>query len=98
MTKFAVGQQVTWSSQAQGMTKTKTGTIVEVVAPNERPDTTGRPGLNGCGFGRSHESYIVEVPQGPKAKPRHYWPVASILRFADPADRGGGYKRCVFGM
>jgi hypothetical protein len=87
MVAFAVGERVTWRSQAQGSAMTKTGVIVEVVPPNVRPDTTGRPGLNGCGFGRNHESYIVEVARGPKAKPRHYWPVASILRFADPADR-----------
>jgi hypothetical protein len=91
MANFIVGQGVTWRSQAQGSTTTKTGVIVEVVPPNVRPDTTGRPGLNGCGSGRNHESYVIEVPQGLKAAAKHYWPVVSILRHAPltegPAER-----------
>lgn len=80
--KFSIGDKVEWTSQANGGHKLKSGTIVEVIAPNSRPDTTGRPGLNGCGWGRKDESYIVEVAKGSKAAPRHYWPVASLLRKA----------------
>ena len=47
---FSIGNVVTWRSQAQGSAKTKVGTIIEVVPPDTRPSTEGRPGLNGCGF------------------------------------------------
>jgi len=41
---FSIGNVVTWRSQAQGTAKTKVGTIIEVVPPDTRPSTEGRPG------------------------------------------------------
>jgi hypothetical protein len=80
---FSIGNVVTWRSQAQGSAKTKVGTIIEVVPPDTRPSTAGRPGLNECGYGRNHVSYIVEVTTGKqKQGKRHYWPVVSRLKRA----------------
>ena len=80
---FGIGTVVTWRSQAQGSAKTKVGTIIEVVPPDTRPATEGRPGLKGCGFGRNHISYVVEVATGKqKQGKRHYWPVVSALKRA----------------
>jgi hypothetical protein len=80
---FSIGNVVTWRSQAQGSAKTKVGKIIEVVPPDTRPSTDGRPGLNGCGFGRNHVSYIVEVVTGKQGLGlRHYWPVVSLLKLA----------------
>ena len=80
---FSIGTVVTWRSQAQGSATTKVGTIIEVVPPDTRPATEGRPGLKGCGFGRNHISYVVEVATGKqKQGKRHYWPVVSALKLA----------------
>jgi hypothetical protein len=80
---FSIGNVVTWRSQAQGSAKTKVGTIIEVVPPDTRPSTEGRSGLNGCGCGRNHASYIVEVATGKQTQgKRHYWPVVSALKLA----------------
>lgn len=80
---FEIGDEVQWTSQAQGRAKTKHGKVVEVV------NTGGRPSLKfvdlhkqGCGYGRDHKSYVVRVAQGKtgSAKPKHYWPKASLLQ------------------
>lgn len=87
--KFCVGDVVEWTSQANGSHKKKIGKVIEVVAANSTPRHRefGFPGFRG----RPHESYIVEVTYPAKTstsaikkvtrrKPRHYWPVASLLR------------------
>lgn len=79
---YAVGDVVTWKSQAGGNVKQKTGTVVEVVPAGERPSrsTSTRP----------HESYVVQVTFEPKRsrsavknvrqkKPELYWPVVKNL-------------------
>lgn len=83
---FKIGDRVTWSSQAQGFAREKTGTVVEVVEKGNRPSRKFddlHKGI-GCGYGRDHDSYVVEVRTGKtdKAKPKHYWPRASALRAA----------------
>ena len=82
--KKVIGQKVTWRSQAQGCTKTKVGTIIEIVPPKKRPSTEKYPDLAGCGWGRAEESYIVSVPRigkgGKELKPKTYWPLPSILQ------------------
>lgn len=35
---FQVGDEVTWTSQSSGYTRTKTGTIEEVVPVGKQPD------------------------------------------------------------
>ena len=79
MTKFELGDWVTWKSQAQGYEKSKTGLIVQVIAPHERPLPKQ---IIGAGWGRNHESYLVRVDPKPgsKAKPKFYWPRVSLLQ------------------
>lgn len=94
MGKFNVGDQVTWTSQAGGSTKTKTGRVVAVIeggrSSAERADaeikSRVRAGTHrsayGGGWARPDVSYVVEVPQGAtaRAKPVLYWPIASKLQ------------------
>lgn len=82
---FKIGDQVEWSSQAQGSETTKQGRIVAVVSAGDRPNRDNFEDLYkgpGCGFGRDHESYVVRVVAGKtgNAKPKHYWPRVSALR------------------
>jgi len=82
---FQVGDRVTWSSQANGTVSTKTGSIVEVVAPTRLAQTRDHLGRKVFGNSRHETSYVVAVPQPPtkrgKARPaKLYWPHASALR------------------
>ena len=92
---FKVGDKVTWSSQARGCTKTKTGTIVKIV---HRHDFVGRDTpyrmadrefqghiimFSGYNIpGNSDVAYFIEVITGLKAKPRLYMPYPSKLEAA----------------
>lgn len=72
---FKVGDGVTWTSQAGGYSKVKTGAVVEVIPPGKRPEC-----VPGCGFSRKHESYVIAVK-----RPRSvalYWPNVSALEKA----------------
>lgn len=87
MSRFQVGDTVTWTSQAWGSTKKKTGTVVIVVPAGVPPhmlvmNFAIAHGLREPDFGlqRDHESYVVSVPGGPKAKPKLYWPRVSALK------------------
>ena len=78
---FTLGDMVEWTSQSGGYTKTKTGVIVEVVAPGKRPDRSRFFSLHmGCGGGRKTFSFVVDCG---KRAPKHYWPNASLLRMAE---------------
>lgn len=74
---FKVGDRVSWTSQANGIAKKKTGVVVEVVAFGRLPAKISSLSS------RSHESYVVSVSRvgrkGP-LKPELYWPVRSLLR------------------
>jgi hypothetical protein len=80
--KFNPGNHVTWTSQAGGHAKTKTGLIVEVV-PAHWPVGQAKI-IDDDGFTvradlfatRSHESYLVQVG---KSK-RLYWPLVKYLK------------------
>ncbi|EIQ4221654.1 hypothetical protein LU447_004290 [Salmonella enterica] len=63
---FAVGDVVTWSSQAAGSWKTKTGTVTRVYRQKDG----------------HIKQYAVSVPpkEGSKAKPKMYYPRASALK------------------
>jgi len=78
--KFVVGQTVRWRLQA------KAGLVVAVVAPGERAD------IPGAGRPRNHESYVVEVAQGPNAKPKRYWPLVSNLHQATLSEAGAALQ------
>ncbi len=79
---FAVGNTVTWASQASGTQKQKTGKVVCVVPrgcpPNRLP--SGHRGgewgekLDAPGLSRDHVSYVVLV-----GKSKVYWPRVSGL-------------------
>ena len=83
MPKFDIGNQVTWTSQAQGFSKVKTGKV-EAVIPAGRPlSEDQRSELPGAGVRRSHESYLVRVPgKTPAARSKLYWPTVSRLKRA----------------
>ncbi|EDQ2321216.1 hypothetical protein HW48_004590 [Salmonella enterica subsp. enterica] len=65
---FAVGDVVTWTSQAAGSWKTKTGAVTHVYKQKDG----------------SIKQYAVSVPpkEGSKAKPKMYYPRASALQRA----------------
>ena len=80
-----LGDRVTWTSQAAGATKTKTGIIIGVVKAGSRPDRVKFKQLckNGIGWSRNHESYVVSVDVGKREKGvsfRQYWPRVSALK------------------
>jgi hypothetical protein len=71
-----LGKTVEWTSQSGGYSKTKTGTVVQVVPAKGYPDRERFPDLYkgpGVGLCRKVESYVVAVKTG-KAAVRHYWP------------------------
>lgn len=85
MNKFQLGQEVTWSSQAQGVVKTKVGVVVEVIPAGEHPDRERFEPLyrgSGVGSSRNHESYVVEAfdPTGKSSVRKVYWPRTAALR------------------
>jgi hypothetical protein len=89
--EFKIGDVVEWTSSSAGITKTKRGDVVFVVAPGR---ASGRKALQyiadrrathrstfGGGWERDHVSYLVCVPGAtPKAKPILYWPRAAALK------------------
>jgi len=80
-----LGDTVTWTSQAQGNVKTKTGVVVEVLLAGKMPDRGRFLSLYkgaGCGSPRNHESYVVmaDVGKKPGKTFRHYWPRVSALK------------------
>lgn len=81
---FDLGDRVTWSSQAGGHSKTKLGTIVEVVRAGKFPKHYSNSST------REHESYVVEVYVRKTEKLVTYWPLANKLsrvRKAKPKKR-----------
>jgi hypothetical protein len=82
---FELGDKVYWTSQAGGNTKRKEGVVVEVLSLGRIPDNQRfHKLLQGCGSGRNHQSYVVEVMAGAKNNiPKHYWPVVSCLRLIE---------------
>jgi hypothetical protein len=73
MAAFQIGDKVTWVSQSGSYTKAKAGVVFALVPAGKRPDTTLR-GLQNCGLGRDHESYVIKV------KTMYYWPKVSYLQ------------------
>lgn len=81
---FQLGDLVTWTSQAGGKSKTKTGKVLFVIPPGKilREIFTGSPELEISHLGiygtRDHESYLIQVG---KSK-RLYWPLVKYLNAA----------------
>lgn len=85
--KFSTGDTVTWTSQAGGVSKSKSGVVVAVVPAKTLPSKADFPGLYrgvGIGSSRDHESYVVRVKTGLSAT-RDYWPRAAALSLAPSA-------------
>jgi len=91
--KFNVGDEVEWTSKANGASKMKRGKVVFVLSAESEPqfrfvDTARAEGASKDNFGygpqRNHESYFVLVthdtgnPKRPR-KPDLYWPRVSKL-------------------
>lgn len=82
MSKFKLGDEVSWSSSANGSTKKKIGDVVEVIPADVSIRTSKFWGeLDASTVPRKEESYIVCVGPSPgsKAKPKYYWPRVSAL-------------------
>lgn len=91
-----LGDKVEWESQANGSTTLKVGFVLQVVPARQKPDIPAKglvfdnedgfraeftwPRDLAAGFRRNHESYLICVPQGQKAKQRLYWPRVKHLR------------------
>lgn len=96
MSEFKIGDMVTWTSQAGGNAKSKTGKVICVIEggqkSGEKAASVIRCHVNagthrsafGGGWNRADTSYLVEVANGTtgRAKPTIYWPVASRLKSA----------------
>lgn len=84
---FQIGDTVTWTSQAGGNVKTKTGKVVAVVPTNiglrqivSRDSREYSVDHLGLFSGRDHESYLIQVG---KSK-RLYWPLVKYLKKVEP--------------
>lgn len=86
--KFSQGDMVTWTSQAAGIAKAKTGVVEQVIAPKGMPDRERFIQLYkgpGMGLPRDHESYAVRVPgKTAKSAGKLYWPRVNALAHAAP--------------
>lgn len=83
MSKFKLGDEVSWSSSAGGFTKKKIGDVVEVIpAGVSIMKSRFRAELDASTLPRAYESYIICVgpKPGSRAKPKYYWPRVSALK------------------
>lgn len=84
---YAIGDTVTWTSQAGGHVREKQGEIVAIIEPRTHPPeeilAMGRFQSDRSST-RNHTSYVVKVPRTSKAgKPISaflYWPRVSLLK------------------
>lgn len=79
-----VGKKVTWTSQAQGSDKTKTGTVIAIVPPQKDANMLLPPNVKSShvkyGQISIYERVLVAVPAGKDGKATHYYcPRKSIL-------------------
>jgi len=79
---FKLGDEVSWSSSANGSTKKKIGNIVDVIPAGA--SVYRSKFINSLDVGnipRKHESYVVCVGAAPgsRAKPKYYWPRVSAI-------------------
>jgi hypothetical protein len=90
--KFKIGDEVTWKSQANGSSVVKTGLVFCVVKagqPMNRVKAQSALSAQYCdsatwatdfgGFPRKEQSYLVVVPGSVTRAPRVYWPRTSAL-------------------
>lgn len=80
--KFQVGDTVTWTSQAGGNTKTKTGRVIAIVPANSNPRLALPLGFklkSDALMMRDHESYLIQVGKSKWL----YWPLVKYLKPVD---------------
>lgn len=91
--QFKIGDKVKWWSQSSGWGSLKIGEVVLAIPEGRSPslDLLGKDfpecstsAMKNPGMGRDHESYIVRVPSGTKAKDKLYWPRVNKLKFVHP--------------
>lgn len=89
--KFELGQTVTWTRESKGKVSTKTGKVVEVVAPGYTPDRNKFPSLydkhpemhKDIGNPRKEYSYVVRWIGAPYEKRNEVgWPLTKYLSAA----------------
>jgi hypothetical protein len=87
MVKMKIGDKVTWTSQAGGYEKRKTGQVIAIVPARKCARFVARdngydwPEVSDFGFTRNHESYLVLVGVMPGlGRSRLYWPRVSALK------------------
>lgn len=76
---FLLGDSVSWTSQAGGFAKTKTGVVAQVVPAKSYPDRDRFKTLytqSGVSMARDVESYVILVGNKP------YWPLPKRLSAA----------------
>jgi len=71
MPVFHLGDKVWWTSQSQGYSKTKEGTIIEIVPAEHFPQTKHFDTV----VPRDHESYVVCILRN-----KLYWPRVNNLK------------------
>lgn len=78
---FKLGDEVSWTSQANGGFTKKIGVVVEVIPAGKPISSSKFTTLSGGGAPRKEESYVVCVGPKPssRAKPKYYWPRVSAL-------------------
>lgn len=79
---FKLNDKVKWTSSSNGVTKTKTGVIVDIIPPKGRIPVRHRDfGLEGYGLPRNHESYVVHVAgKTDRAMGKRYWPLVNKIK------------------
>jgi len=86
MEELEVGNKVTWVSQSQGFRKVKTGVVVKIYEPNSwipsSEISTKYKVMFDYGY-QIKKSYLVEVIESKKSKPKLYKPILKHLRKAD---------------
>ena len=86
---FKIGDKVSWTSSAGGISKTKTGEVVHIISSKKYPnfrmlnDKYKSKDAYGGGIFRDHESYIILVPHQRNGKPTLYWPRVSGLKLSE---------------
>lgn len=82
--RLKVGDRVWWTTSYGGSPhRVMRGMVVEVVEVGTRPGQLRERKLSGCGLGRAHESYVVEVQEYRTRPARYFWPVVSRLNLDD---------------
>lgn len=96
-TEISVGTKVTWSSQAGGTRRQKTGVVAAIVEVGENPfkmrgvgellENTPKSRIKFDGGERKLVRALVEVPRGGKSLlSDFYCPYASLLRIVEGGD------------